>query len=350
MIYTEYSQIYPSPKKFADLNIIKPDSYNCKTKLYPDGSENSCIHKQQVFGGDPYASSRKILSDDSARRAFFLQHMKEEENGQNILDVLNGLSCQEHIDNNNWLYSHGLLSAADTVDRNYSERKIIKLADSFNPFSVPVRRFTGGVRDDSLKRSKDRIFDYIVCNSWDWFFTGTINPQKMDSQKPSECIKPLKKWLNNMQQRYGISFICVFEYHKSGRIHMHGLIKEDKNRPLKMIYSNTRKYYGFKRPMRNSTAKKYGLNPDNALPVYNLQSWRFGFTTCIPVYGDKQQLAYYVTKYLTKDIRRIFGRYFWHSRDLEKPKIVYSNVDYDSIPSAEFHGFKYQIKKSDITV
>lgn len=345
MFSNDFTQIFPPPKKFNDLNIVKPDSYNCKSKIYPDGSENSVIHSQQVFGGDPYSSSRRVLSDDSARRAFFLKHMKEEQNCQNILDVLNGVSSQDIIDNNNWLYSHGLLSAADCVNSNYNERLWVKNINNLDPFKTPVRRYLGDIRDDSLKRSKDRIFDYVCCNSWDWFFTGTINPQKMDSHKPSECVKPLKYWLNNMQKRYGISYICIFEYHKSGRIHMHGLLNEDKQRPLRLEYSKTRKYYGFKRPMRDRTAKKYGLNPENALPVYNLKSWRFGFTTCIPVYGDKQQLAYYVTKYLTKDIRRIFGRYFWHSRDLEKPKIVYSNVDFQSIPSAEFHGFKYMITK-----
>ena len=167
MIYNEFTQIFPPPKKFHELNIIKPDSYNCKTKIYPDGSENSVIHSQAVFGGDPYFSSRRTLSDDSARRAFFQKHFKEDQNGQNILDILSGLSSQETIDNNNWLYSHNLLSAAECVQRNTIERKIIKLTDSLNPYNTTYRRYCGDVRDDSLKRSKDRIFDYICCNTCD---------------------------------------------------------------------------------------------------------------------------------------------------------------------------------------
>ena len=38
-----------------------PDSYNCKVKLYPDGTENMCIHQNDVFGGDPYSSTRSYI-------------------------------------------------------------------------------------------------------------------------------------------------------------------------------------------------------------------------------------------------------------------------------------------------
>ena len=58
--------------------------------------------------------------------------------------------------------------------------------------------------------------------------------------------------------------------------------------------------------------------------------------------------AFYVTKYITKDCNKIFGRFFWHSRDLKKPQIIYQNVDYDSFDALDYGGFKYRLDRSDI--
>ena len=45
---------------------------------------------------------------------------------------------------------------------------------------------------------------------------------------------------------------------------------------------------------------------------------------------------------LQKTLKRFSGGFFWHSRGLEKPKIVLSNVDFDAVDSFEFNGFKYE--------
>ena len=34
--------------------------------------------------------------------------------------------------------------------------------------------------NESILRSKTKIFELAFCNPWDWFFTGTINPNKQD--------------------------------------------------------------------------------------------------------------------------------------------------------------------------
>ena len=33
---------------------------------------------------------------------------------------------------------------------------------------------------ESVMRSKSKIFELAYCNPWDFFFTGTINPNKQD--------------------------------------------------------------------------------------------------------------------------------------------------------------------------
>ena len=33
---------------------------------------------------------------------------------------------------------------------------------------------------ENILRSKSKIFELAFCNPWDWFFTGTINPNKQN--------------------------------------------------------------------------------------------------------------------------------------------------------------------------
>ena len=324
------------------------ETYNCKSRVFPDGSVVSCVHRSDVFGRDEYARSRSGSSLENDRKNFHWSEFHSELERENIVSFSGSepITLQQEIENNIGLMELGEISASECVIRNQTLYKSAKLINNYNPFSTS-RSVSFEPRHDSFKRAKDHIYDYILCNDWDFFFTGTINPKKMDSSKPKDCLNPLKVWLQHMVQRYGISYIAIFEHHKKGRIHMHGLIKQNPAKPLKIVDSGTKIYFGFKKPMKNRTAKRYGLSPENGKTVYNLSTWRFGWSTVIQVYGSPQQLAHYVTKYITKDNKKIFGKYYWHSRDLQKPKVVFSNVDFDSIQSAEYHGYKYT---SDITV
>ena len=195
-------------------------------------------------------------------------------------------------------------------------------------------------RADSVKRAKDQIFDYVLNNDFDYFFTDTIDPDKLDSKAPKELLKPVQKWLKNMVQRYNMQYIMIAERHKKGGIHFHGLMRADN---LKLIDSGTKLYKGHKKPISNERAEQLGLYEGRT--VYNLKTWSFGFTTCVPLVGDRMNTAFYVTKYITKDCKKIFGKFFWHSRDLKKPLILIDDKDFDSIEAVESNGFKYIFKR-----
>lgn len=220
----------------------------------------------------------------------------------------------------------------------------IKLAEK-TLFVKKKRRSTGEPRPDSIKRAKDRIFDYTFNNKFDYFFTGTIDPKKLDSKDPKALLQPIQDWLKDRVKRDGFQYILVAEHHKSGAIHFHGLIKCDK---LDLVDSGRKSYKGYKKPMTDHTAIKKGLNPVYGQIVYNLKKWKFGFTTCIKTYGDPLNVAYYITKYITKECKKIFGRFFWHSRGLKKPDIRVDYVDYDSVEAVEFKGtYKYKFIRGE---
>lgn len=280
---------------------------NAKTKCYTDGTRNSIICRAAIFKSPLDVSLE-------TEQAFEEKHRRESENSQNIIDYLEakGITYEEY----------------DERRREYRREH-----------PKPVKhRDNSEVRGDSLKRAKDSIFDYVLNNDFEYFFTGTINPEELDSKSPKEVLKPLQQWLKDMVKNYGLSYIMIAEYHKNGGIHFHGLLRSFK--PLRLEDSGTKLYKGYKKPVSNERAERLGLTDGKT--VYNLKSWSFGWTTAIKLTGDRMNYAFYVTKYITKDCKKIFGKFFWHSRDLKKPAIEVHDIDYDSIPCADHNGFKYQ--------
>ena len=146
-------------------------------------------------------------------------------------------------------------------------------------------------------------------------------------------IKKLKRWLDNAVRRKGLAYVLVPELHKKGGIHCHALINDCH---LKFVDSSTRLVRGFDKPVHLQTIReknllaRSGLSEDDLRVVYNISDWKYGFSTAIETYGDPANLAFYVTKYLTKDVKKIFGRFYWHSQNINtKPVTEYLNTDFD---------------------
>ena len=238
----------------------------------------------------------------------------------------------------NSIVSRNFIFKDKDIHSEYLENKLYYAPIEIKKHKKSIEHLDSEPRNDSLKRAKDKIFDLVLNNEFDYFFTGTINPEKYDSKSAAELIKPVQQWLKDMVKRYGLHYVMIAEYHKKGGIHFHGCLKSDKH--LKMEYSGTKLYKGYKKPVSDDKAEKRGLTDGRA--VYNLKSWSFGFTTCIKLVGDRMNTAFYITKYITKDCKKIFGRFFWHSQNLQLPLVVIKDMDFDSIDSMEVKGFKYQ--------
>ena len=171
------------------------------------------------------------------------------------------------------------------------------------------------VRTDSLKRAKDRIQDICLLNRFDYFVTLTFNPDKVDSLDVEQVKTAIKGWLNNGVKRRNYKYIAIPEYHKSGRIHLHALMSGD----LQLVDSGHRHY---------------------EKTIYNIADWqeRFGFCTAIPIDGNINKLGYYITKYITKGNDKIFGRFYWSSRNLNRePETEYFNCEFRDIDKPVYY-------------
>ena len=160
----------------------------------------------------------------------------------------------------------------------------------------------------SRNRAKNMIYDYARSNDFEWFFTLTFNPEKVDSFDYGECSKKLSKWLNNMKSKYApdMQYIFVPELHKSCRYHFHGLVSNIGS--MKMIDS--------------------GHCTSSGQVIYNVGNYKLGWTTATRIV-DKQRTSTYIGKYITKDLSgHIKGKkHYWASRGLALPEVEYLTVD-----------------------
>ncbi len=52
--------------------------------------------------------------------------------------------------------------------------------------------------------------------------------------------------------------------------------------------------------------------------MFNMQDWSFGFSTCIPIDENYEFVVNYIAKYISKSDEKIFGKWYFASRNLKK--------------------------------
>lgn len=154
----------------------------------------------------------------------------------------------------------------------------------------------------SVRRSRSVINDYVLGNEFDMFVTFTFDPAKIDRYNLEHCYLKMQGWLWRQQrthkEKYSTEFryIIVPEKHKDGAIHFHALFGNYKG-----------------------DLKKTNVLQNNKR-VYNLKSYRFGFTNMQYLDDDRQKATAYLCKYITKDMELVSNRRrYWCSKGLIKP-------------------------------
>lgn len=164
----------------------------------------------------------------------------------------------------------------------------------------------------ALQRTRRMIFDYARCNSFDYFVTLTFNPDKVDSYDYDACVKAMSNWLDAVRRKCpDMSYIGVPELHKSGRYHYHFLMANIFG--MRLVDSGHRDKQGH--------------------VVYNVGTYRLGWSTAIRLYQQGAALAKYLSKYITKDMQQhLPGRKrYWCSRGLVLPVVHTYLWDADQI-------------------
>lgn len=174
-------------------------------------------------------------------------------------------------------------------------------------------------REDSIRSSVNRTKRNIVylarSNSWDWFVTFTLNPEKVNRYNYCDSSKKVRKFLNNLRRLVpDMVYILVPELHKDGAWHFHGLMKNIES--LDMFDS--------------------GLKDDAGREIYNMVAYKLGWSTCTRV-GESDKAANYLMKYITKDVCEATKgrRRYWPSKNINRA-LVYQ---------ADLHGDEFKALK-----
>lgn len=163
----------------------------------------------------------------------------------------------------------------------------------------------------SLSRTKSLIRDIVICNDFELFCTFTFDPDKVDRYNLMSCWCKMSRWIRHQKERSpDLKYLIIPEQHKDGAWHFHALISH---------------YKGSLRDSKHKSA--------TGLPVYNMTSYRGGFSTAVYI-EDKEAVSHYVAKYITKDFVKKFNqRRFFCSRNLIRPvKTVNSPIFSLSLP------------------
>ena len=165
-------------------------------------------------------------------------------------------------------------------------------------------------RQNSIKRSKDRVDFVGRTNKWRFFTTLTFDNRYFDGTYESASFL-IQQWLDCMRHRYpGMKYLIVLEMgSKNNRWHAHALIADCDLR------------------MHDS-----GRKTENHQPIYNLdlEEYSYGFTTVTYV-RSSAAAGRYISKYIGKalgDVPEGKKRY-WTSHNLVSDREVVTKYLFD---------------------
>lgn len=145
---------------------------------------------------------------------------------------------------------------------------------------------------ENASRAVQKVYDLARSNEFDWFITLTFDPKKVNRYDYDSCADAIKRFTDVLYHN-GNKWIVVPEQHKDSAYHFHGLVSGH----LDLTH--------------------------HAGDVYNLNSYKYGFTTATPI-KDRKRVSTYIAKYLTKEIVVPKGRKrYWASRSLVRPTEEY---------------------------
>lgn len=163
--------------------------------------------------------------------------------------------------------------------------------------------------DNNIARARARVFEYAMCNDFDYYITLTVSDELLDRYNLGGYIKKLGQFIRNYRRDYGanIQYILIPEKHKDGAWHMHGLIK---GIPKEHLFINENGYLDWK----------------------NYKE-KFGYCS-IDVIKNKEAVSKYITKYISKSLEGGKGvtqkekKLYYCSRGLKKPKKIKEGILY----------------------
>lgn len=198
-----------------------------------------------------------------------------------------------------WLSQNPIVAPPDLARPDYTIYdyrngiyKIVRFRSTAPRLCLPSERKKKGndhKLDASISRARRVVLELALCNPWDYFCTFTISKDKYDRKNLVKWRDSFTQWLRDQRKKgIEVAYVLVPEKHKDGSWHAHGLFRG--NIPL----------------ISFADMRKAGESVPDYLVNGGYWNWRdyqkkFGFCS-FGLIRCAVATAFYVTKYLTKEI------------------------------------------------
>lgn len=171
---------------------------------------------------------------------------------------------------------------------------------------------------ESIIRTRSKIFELAFCNPWNWFFTGTLDPNKFSRDDLERYHSALTQWLRDYNKKHSLSikYLLIPEKHQDGSSwHMHGFLMGLPEDHLHRFQIGERFGAGIAKKLLNGDA------------VYNWQPYadKFGFCSLERI-RNKEACSNYVRKYISKELGKSVqacgAHMYYRSRGLKEAQQV----------------------------
>lgn len=188
-------------------------------------------------------------------------------------------------------------------DAEWFDKEIEKI------FPTKKEKESDGKMKESVSRTKRVIWEYAMCNRWDYFVTLTLDPKKVDRQNLKAVYSKFHDMMAHINssvtgedwgRQKKIEYMIIPEFHKDGSVHFHGLMRGFHKTDLRI----------------------------NEHGHMEWRHWRDNFGFCnMQEIKDANAVSAYITKYCTKDLRATIkekgAHMFYASHGLKKPELIY---------------------------
>lgn len=178
----------------------------------------------------------------------------------------------------------------------------------------------------NMKRARAIVWDLARANTFEYWLNLTFSEEHIENRYDYKCCSEAMKKFTKFLGTYHCRWLLVPDLHEDGAIHFHGLIAG----PLKLT-----------RAMNPHTGKP--LFDNHGRPCYNIDNYKFGFTSAVPLDGSDAVIGY-LTSYYTKNRKMIVPKgckRYWASRNLVRPEVSYGDQDMMTFLRTRFVGAEY---------
>ncbi len=185
--------------------------------------------------------------------------------------------------------------------------------------------------ENSLSRSKSKVFELAYCNTWSLFCTFTISPKRFNRYSLGPFYRTFSVFIRNFNRIHSLNirYLIIPELHEDGAWHLHALLDGLPISSLILFTLDMKLPYKILHKVKNGEL------------VYDWPAYssKFGFCS-LEIIKNHLSVSKYITKYVTKDLLRsvseLNAHVFYSSKGLHRSEIVYKDYMKNAIADPDF--------------